>query len=407
MEIKDSKNRRALVVGLGISGTATALRLRQIGWTPVVIERAPARRTGGYFVGLFGGGRGPARRLGILDTLKDRASGGVTYEIDRAGNRRPGLGYKDLPGSPWLMARGDVEEAAFAALPADVEIRYSTIPARIEQDADGVNVTLTNTADDVSVTERFDLVVGADGLRSTVRSMVFGPHEEYLHRLNYMAVAFQLARPLSGFSQEDGAILAERNRSMWIFPFADSPPTVLLSYHTDDVDAEFTQPPAERVRAAFGPEPTGRALGEVIDALETADNLLFDSVEQVHMDSWHRGRVVLVGDSAWCVTLYAGMGVSAGVSGADLLGTMLARHPEDVTHALSEWDRTLRPNIELLQQDGIKQRQIFVPATGFELAARKVMTAGTRIPVLSHLLARLRARDKAGKLKDADIALAG
>lgn len=407
MEPRNGKTRRALVVGLGISGIATALRLRQIGWTPVIIEKAPARRTGGYFIALFGGGRPPAERLGILDNLKDRMPvGGANYEIDRPGNRRAGLGYKDLPGSPWMMLRGDVEEAAFAALPADVEIRYSTVPARIEQDADGVDVTLTNTADDTSLTERFDLVVGADGLRSTVRSLVFGPHEKYLRRLNYMAVAYQLPGPLSDFNQDDGAVLMEPNRSMWIFPFAGSAPTVLLNYHTNDVDAEFTQPPARRVRAAFGPEPTGRALGEALDALEDADDLLFDSVEQVHMDRWHRGRVVLVGDSAWCVTLYAGMGVSTGMSGADLLGTMLKRHPEDVAHALAEWERTLRPTMEVFQRNGIQQRGFFVPATASQLALRKVMTAGMRIPVASYLLRQLRTRDKAGRLKDTDIALA-
>ncbi|MFD1545090.1 FAD-dependent monooxygenase [Nonomuraea guangzhouensis] len=406
MDSRNSTNRRALVVGLGISGMATALRLRQIGWTPVIIEKAPARRTGGYFIALFGGGRPPAERLGILDNLNDRAAGGANYEIDRAGNRRAGLGYKDLPGSPWMMLRGDVEEAAFTALPDDVDIRYSTVPTRIEQDADGVEVTLTNTADDTTVTERFDLVVGADGLRSTVRSLVFGPHEKYLRRLNYMAVAYQHPGPLGDLHQDDGAILMEPNRSMWIFPFAGSPPTVLLSYHTDDVDAEFTQPPAQRVRAAFGPEPAGRVLGDALEALESADDLLFDSVEQVHLDCWHRGRVVLVGDAAWCVTLYAGMGVSTGVSGADLLGTMLQRHPGNVTQALEAWELALRPNMELFQRNGIQQRSFFVPATASELALRKVMTVGMRMPVVSSLLRQLRTRDKAGRLKDTDIALA-
>jgi 2-polyprenyl-6-methoxyphenol hydroxylase-like FAD-dependent oxidoreductase len=407
MRNRNGGDHRALVVGLGISGIATALRLRQIGWTPVVIERAPERRKGGYFVALFCGGRPAAKRLGILDNLKDRMpAGSLTYEIDRAGNRQAGIGYGDLPGSPWMMVRGDVEEAAFTALPEDVEIRYSTVPTSIEQDADGVDVTLTNTADGTSVTERFDLVVGADGLRSTVRSLVFGPHEKYLHRLNYMAVAYQLSSPLSDLHQDDGAILVEPNRSMWIFPIADSSPTVLLSYHTDDVDAEFTQPPAERVRAAFGREPTGRALSEVLDALETADNVLFDSVEQVRLDSWRRGRVVLVGDSAWCVTLYAGMGVSTGISGADLLGTMLERHPGNVTQALAKWERTLRPHIEVFQRNGIQQREFFVPATKLELALRKVMTLGMKIPMASSLLRQLRARDKAGQLKDTDIALA-
>lgn len=408
MEIQNSKERRALVVGLGISGIATAVRLRQSGWTPVVIERSPVRRTGGYFVALFGGGRPPAQRLGILDHLSDRLpAGSVWYDIDRVGNRRPGLGYGDLPGgSPWMMVRGDVEEAAFAALQNDVEIRYSTVPSRIEQDADGVDVTMTNTADDTSVTERFDLVVGADGLRSTVRSLVFGPHEKYLHRLNYMAVAYQLPGPLSELHPEDGAILMEANRSMWVFPFAGSPQTVLLNYHSDDVDAEFKESPAQRVRAAFGPEPTGRLLGEVLDVLDTAEDLLFDSVEQTRMDTWHRGRVVLVGDSAWCVSLYAGMGVSMGITGADLLGTMLERNPTDVRRALAVWEQNLRPHVDVFQQNGIDQRTFFVPASNKELALRKAMNLGMRLPGASHLMKQLQGNDKAGRLKDRDLALA-
>ncbi|MFI6624642.1 FAD-dependent monooxygenase [Streptomyces sp. NPDC050528] len=408
METQSSKERRALVVGLGISGIATAVRLRQSGWTPVVIERSPARRTGGYFIALFGGGRQPAQRLGILDNLSDRTPAGtVQYDLDRAGNRRPGaLAYGDLPGTPWMTVRGKVEEAAFMALPDDVEIRYSTVPTHIAQDADGVDVTMTNTVDDTSVTERFDLVVGADGLRSTVRSLVFGPHKKYLHRLNYMAVAYELPGPLSELHPEDGATLMEANRSMWIFPFRGGPQTVLLSYHTADVDAEFKEPPAQRVRAAFGPEPTGRLLGEVLDALDTVKDLLFDSVEQARMDTWHRGRVVLVGDSAWCVSLYAGMGVSMGITGADLLGTMLDRHPADVRRALAVWEQTLRPHVDVFQQNGIQQRMIFVPANNKELALRKVINLGMRTPGASHLLKRMQTSNKAGRLKDRDLAIA-
>lgn len=411
MGVTNDNGRRALVVGLGISGIATALRLRQIGWTPVVIEKAATRRSGGYFIAMYGAGRAAAQRLGILDGLADRASlAGKTFEIDRAGNRRPGLGFKDFPGNPWMMLRGDVERAGFDKLPADVEIRHSTVPTRIEQDADGVDVTLTNTVDATSVTERFDLVVGADGLRSTVRSLVFGPHERYLRRLNYMAVAYQLPGPLGDFASKDGAILTERSRSMWIFPFADHPPTVLLNYRTEDVDAEFTEPPAARARAAFGPGPTGRTLGEALEALEaleTADDLLFDSVEQVHMDSWHRGRVVLVGDSAWCVTLYAGMGASSGMAGADLLGTMLERDPRNVERALAEWERTLRPYIACYQQDGIQTRAIFAPYSFRELAMRRLMTLSIRWPAAGRLLRRLLPMiDTVNEMKERDIALA-
>jgi len=407
MNTSQDNGQRVLVVGLGISGIATALRLGRAGWQPVIVEKAPSRRSGGYFVGLFGAGQAAAQRLGILDRMADRtAVNGTQFDIDRAGGRQPGLGFKDLPGQPRLMLRGDVERAAFAALPADVEIRYSTVPTHIEQDADGVDVTLRNGALGTEVTERFDLVVGADGLRSTVRSLVFGPPEQFLDRLNYMIAAFELPGSLSDLAGGDGATLLEPGRSMWIFPFADHPPTVLFSYHTDDVDAEFRQPPAERVRAVFGDRPTGRALGEALAALESADELLFDSVEQVHMDSWHRGRVVLVGDSAWCVTLYAGMGVSAGLAGADLLGTMLERHPGDLERALTEWETRLRPSLEYYQSLGHEQRAFFTPTSRWQIALRKLLVRFNSLPPARRVLQFLQGDDTATRMKEMDIAAA-
>jgi len=77
----------------------------------------------------------------------------------------------------------------------------------------------------------------------------------------------------------------EPGRSLIVYPFSDHLPTALLSYHTDDVDAEFTEPPATRLRKAYGPQPLGRLLSEVLEAFESTDEYLFDSVEQVHMDS--------------------------------------------------------------------------------------------------------------------------
>lgn len=400
-----TNGRKALVVGLGISGIATAVRLRSIGWTPVLIEKFPQRRTGGYFLGLSGAGRSAARRMGILDGLHDRTPTRPHSDFDRAGNRRIGVDLRNLGGLPWQMVRGDIEQAAFDVLPSDVEIRYSTVPSKIEQDDDGVDVTLTDTADGTSVTERFDLVVGADGLRSTVRSLAFGPHEKYLHRLNYMISAFEYPGAPGMLGIGEGGTLYEPDRSMWVWAFSDRNPTILLSYRTDDVDAEFTESPVERIRAVFGADPMGSTLGDVAAAMESADDVLFDSVEQVRMDSWHRGRVVLVGDAAWCPCLYSGMGASSALAGADLLGTMLQRHPDDLDHALTEWERKLRPSMDFYQQYGIKQRFYFTPGNHRQIALRRLMTNLFRTRLGPHMWAMM-ARGKANRMKEADIAAA-
>ncbi|MDH6243189.1 FAD-dependent monooxygenase [Mycobacterium sp. OTB74] len=398
--------RRALIVGLGISGMASAIRLRQIGWTPVVVERSPGRRTGGYFVGIFGSGRAAARRLGVAEYLHDRTPTGSVFDYDRRGNRRVGLSFADLPGEAWAALRGDVEDAAFQALPVDVEIRYSTVPTKIDQFGGGVSVTLSNTADGSVVTEDFDLVIGADGLRSTVRCLEFGPHERYLRRLNHMIATFELPDKLSDLAIGDGAWLMEAGRSMIVYPFKDHTPTALLTYRTDDVDAEFTEPPAVRLRKVFGGKPLGRLLTEVIEAFEVADQYLFDSVEQVHMDSWHDRRVVLVGDAAWCETLYSGLGVSSALAGPDLLGTMIDRYPGDLNRALIEWERQLRPYMHAYQRFGVKQRFFFSPDNWVELTLRKGMARLRGMKLARPLFERIAHGSKASRVKDHDIAAA-
>ncbi|MFI6426443.1 FAD-dependent monooxygenase [Promicromonospora sp. NPDC050880] len=367
---------RALVVGMGVGGLATALRLHDVGWESVLVERAPARRGAGYFVGMFGTGQSAAARLGVLDAIGNRTDpASITYDVERDGRRRPGMGYGDLPGAPQLVLRGDIEGALYDAVEPLAEMRFGTTPVAVEERGDGVHVTLRTTGDTpgepaTEATERFDLVVGADGLRSTVRRLVFGPDAAYLRPFHHIIGVSVLQEPVPGFGPTDGIVVAEPGRSAWVFPFTDHRPTVLFSYRTDDEDAQFRRPPVESLRRAFGPEPTGPVLGNLLDQFEAADDALFDSVHQVVMPSWHSGRVVLLGDAAWCVTLYSGMGASSAMAGADLLGTVLQRNPGNPARALREWELRMRPFIAAHQRNGRRDLVMFVPQTRRDKRAR-------------------------------------
>lgn len=357
-----STQRSALVVGLGIAGMASAIGLRRAGWQVTIVEKAPQRRLGGYFIGLFGTGLSAARRLGVMDAVHTRTPRRAkTWEVTRGGNRSRTNGFLEQAGEPQGVLRGDVEAGLFANL-GDVEVRYGTVPTAIVDVVGGALVTTCSASTGEARSERFDLVIGADGVRSTVRRLVFGPHEQFMKPLHAMICAFQMKQQVPFFPDDHGIILAEPDRSLWVFPFEDCPPTALFSYRTRAIDDQFREPPRTVLRRAYGPEPLGEILGHAFAEFDGAENFLFDSTNQVRMSTWRRGRTIVVGDAAWCMTLYSGMGASVGLACGSLLAELLARHRDDVDAALHAWETRLMPFTRQHQRAAVFKSQIFTPS---------------------------------------------
>lgn len=386
--------RRALVVGLGIAGMSAAIRLEQAGWVPVIVERSPERRTGGYFIAMFPEGIAAAARLGVDDDIVKRTRhDSVAVQVGRDGTREGGLpGGGGLPGAEAVL-RGDIEAGLWKQVEHRIEVRYDTVPTAIAQTPDAATVTLRTGVSGETSEESFDLVVGADGMRSTVRSLVFGPHEQYLKPLDAIICAFQLRRQLPGLAEEEAAIVAEPGRALWVFNLEDTSPTVLFTYRTRDVDAQFTRPAPQVLREVFDDLSAGGLVEAAIAELEAAPHFLFDSVNQVRMPRWHSGRVVLVGDAAWCLTLYSGMGATTGMLGGATLGDKIAEHPDDLPAALAAYDAELRPFVTKHQHLAYPKSHIFVPSSAAVAwirrrlirsmgarASRRPAAAGTRAP---------------------------
>ncbi|MBP2337281.1 2-polyprenyl-6-methoxyphenol hydroxylase-like FAD-dependent oxidoreductase [Saccharothrix coeruleofusca] len=359
--------KRALVVGLGIAGMSAAIGLRRAGWTPVIVERAPERRTGGYFIALFPEGRRAAVDLGVVDHLHTRTPewkpDGSTWALTRRGRRKPAPRFLDQPDGPAAVLRGDIESALWRSVAGDgVEVRFATTPVAITEGAAGVEVLLESADTGARYRENFDLVVGADGMRSSVRRIAFGPHEDYLTKWNAMICAFQLKEQVPSFEASDSVVDARSKRAVWVFGFADHAPTTLLTYRTKDIQEQFTGSRVQRLRSVFSgmDSPVVR---HVLDSLEQTDDFLFDSVHQVRMPKWSARRVVLVGDAAWCMNLYSGMGATSSLRGGAALGAALREHPHDLTAALDAWEAGLRPFITKHQRAARLKQQMFVPSS--------------------------------------------
>lgn len=384
--MQKTNSRRALVVGLGIAGMSTAIGLHRAGWTPVVIERSPERRTGGYFIALFPEGRQAATDLGVADHLHNRNPGGdaATWSVNRRGHRhRSLLGFLDQPGGPEAVLRGDIEAALWQGISsAGIEVRFATTATDITDHTDHVRVQLTNADSADHYYEDFDLVIGADGMRSSVRRIVFGPHEDYLTNWDAMICAFQLPDQVPSFGPADSVVIAHAKHAIWVFGFADRAPAVLLTYRTKAIHEQFTGPPVDRLRAAFS-GMNHAAVGHALEALQEAPDYVFDSVHQVKMARWSKGRVALIGDAAWCLNLYSGMGASMGLRAGAELGAALRQHPDDLAAALDAWETGLRPAITQHQRVARLKQQMFVPSGRVVEVLR---------PILLRLLREIRSR---------------
>jgi 2-polyprenyl-6-methoxyphenol hydroxylase-like FAD-dependent oxidoreductase len=372
--------KKALVVGLGIAGMSAAIGLRRSGWTPVIVERAPERRTGGYFVGLFPEGRQAARDLGIADHLHTRnpepSAGANSWSLERDGGRKRTLGFLDQPGEPAAVLRGDIEAALWQSI-TGIEIRFATTPVAITEGTDSAEVLLDDAGTGKQYLEDFDLVVGADGMRSTVRRIVFGPHEDFLTTWDAMICAFQLKEQVPSYEPSDSIIVARAKRAVWVFGLADHAPTALLTYRTRDIPEQFSGSRIERLRSVFSgmDDPV---VQHVLDSLESAPEHLFDSVHQVRMPRWSTERIVLVGDAAWCMNLYSGMGATSSLRGGAALGAALQEHSDDLRAALDSWEAGLRPFITKNQRTARLKQQMFVPSSRRAEAVRSVLVGLVR-----------------------------
>jgi 2-polyprenyl-6-methoxyphenol hydroxylase-like FAD-dependent oxidoreductase len=268
-------SKRALVVGLGIAGMSAAIGLKKAGWDPVIIERTPDRRRGGYFIGLFAEGRAAAERLGVYDTIHRRTPATrINWEIDEAGRRERAPGFLDQPGDPQAVLRGDIEAGLWSRIDSEIDVRFNTVPVEITSTADAALVTLRTGSE--QFTESFGLVVGADGLRSTTRRLVFGPDKKYMRSLNAMICAFQLSGPLPHVAVGESAVLAERGRSLWLFGLADTSPTLLFTYRTKKLAQQFRDSHIQTLRATYHGFSGGGIVEHALDEFERAEQSLFD-----------------------------------------------------------------------------------------------------------------------------------
>jgi len=368
---------KVLICGASVAGPALAYWLRSYGFTPTVVEQAPSLREGGYKVDLRGAAMEVAKRMGLLPAVRaasTRIRGGSW--VNASGKPLASLG-PDLigmraPGDDEVM-RGDLARLLYEATKGEVEYLFGDSITSLTETRDGLTVGFQHAA-----SRPFDLVIGADGLHSTVRGLAFGAEQRFVRPLGMHACVFtvpntlgldhwELLYPTPGRVVNLYSTHPDLAKAQFVFPTPATPP--------DRFDRAGQQRAVADSFAGIGWETAN-----LLRAMPASPDFYFTSISQVRLDQWWTGRVALVGDAAYSPSPLSGQGTSLALVGAYVLAGELKAAAGDHRIAYSRYQQAMREYVETNLTLGANNAGQMVAGS-----ARQIRLQTTMMRLVSHL----------------------
>ena len=349
---------RVLISGAGIAGLTTAFWLRRYGFAPTIVERAPSLVTGGYKIDVRGTALQVLRRMGIHDAVVAASTdmqGALLVDKDgNVINEMSGDAFGHRTGEDVEIVRGALSQILMDHI-SEAEFIFADSIRSISQASDSVRVELKRSGP-----RQFDLVIGADGLHSNVRRLVFGDEKQFAHELGlYLCVYtvpnhMHLDRVEMQYSElgRVAAIWSSRGDANAKACFGFASPSIPIDLR----DKAQQQQVLKNVYDGIGWE-----VPRLLELMRSAPDFYFDAAAQIRMAQWSEGRVVLAGDAGYCPSPMSGQGTSLALIGAYVLAGELAAASGAYQTAFQNYEREMRPFVALNQELAVRSAKLMSP----------------------------------------------
>ncbi|MFI5843965.1 FAD-dependent monooxygenase [Catenuloplanes sp. NPDC051500] len=338
------ENNRILVSGASIAGLTAAYWLNRYGFEVTVVERSPGLRPGGQALDIRGPALEVARRMGVLDEFRTRTTAlrGMSM-VDNDGTEIYRTTERTLTGGrldseDLEVLRDDLVDILHRACGPGVRFVFADRLTGLTQDRHGIDVEFESAAP-----ARYDVVIGADGTHSGTRRLVFGPEKQFLRYMGgYVAVmtipnVLRLDRwqtfLMDGGGAGAGLIGLDGGGTARAYLGFDSEHPIEFDHHDEAAQKRLL---AERSTGL------GWIVPQILDHMRDASGFHFDARIQVIMEHWTKGRVALVGDAGYAVSLTTGQGASMAMAGAYVLAGEIAAAGADPAAGIARYEDEIR-----------------------------------------------------------------
>jgi len=381
-------NRSVLVSGGGVAGLALAHRLAARGDVVTVVEQAAAPRAGGYKVDVRGAALQVLDRMGLLEearSLRTEVRAGTV--VDARGRRAASMDGDTFGGrvhDDVELLRGDLHRLLREGA-AEAEHVYGDSIQSLADTGDGVEVELASGR-----TGRYDVVVGADGLRSRTRNLVLGPDERHVVDLGYYVAVATVPNRL-GLDREEVTYVGPGRTALVYATAREEGARAMFLWSSGPLGhRDLGRADRERLLAdAYAGE--GWEVPGLLADVPASPDLLFDSLSQVRAERWSAGRTVLLGDAAYCASAASGQGTSLALVGAYVLAAALDTH-DDPAGAFAAYERRMRPFVAANQALGPANiKRMVVGTRGQVRASLAMLRVMDRLPGKDRMMAAMTA----------------